>query len=593
MSIQNLYPNIEPTLNLSFALTKALDPRITFSRASSGAVYDGKTVAKAEENLLANSNSFSNSTYWLLDATTVASATDPAGGSTASRMTATATNAVHAIGGTNTGANQVAYAAGVTLTFSILAKKSTHDFIQITQAGVVGAHANFDIATGTVGSVVGTGLSPSASMTEFPAGSGWYRCVLTFTPSAALTAGSLSVSLVASNTASRREAFSAAGTEAVDIFGAQIEARSTVTAYTPTTTQPITNYIPVLQTAAAGVARFDHNPITGESLGLLIEEQRTNLLERSQEFDNAYWSKGGSSSASANVVVAPDGTLTAEKFVEGSATAFPEIERVVSTLSGQHTWSVFAKKGERQWLAVDAFVDSARRTWFNLDNGTVGTSAAGNTATITPVGNGWYRCTVSRDATGAVRFRLFMSTSDNGGSYTGNGYSGIYIWGAQLEAGAFPTSYIPTVASQVTRSGDAASMTGANFSSWYRADEGSFYIDGNIQTTGINNYLIARDNATASNRLHLYIQNNTAFFQIRSGGSTEALITRVPSNKNAAGYELNNSAFVVNGQLATDTVCVMPSALAEMIIGSNGNIKKLAFYPKRLADAELQALTQN
>ena len=68
-----------------------------------------------------------------------------------------------------------------------------------------------------------------------------------------------------------------------------------------------------------------------------------------------------------------------------------------------------------------------------------------------------------------------MATSNGTVTYDGNGTSGIYLWGAQLEEGAFPSSYIPTTTAAATRSADVASITGTAFSGWYRQDEGTFY----------------------------------------------------------------------------------------------------------------------
>jgi len=589
MSIAQNFPNLKPSLLLDFSNTEALDSRVTFARASTARFYDGRTVAKAEENLLLRSQEFDNAAWLKNNVTVTANATTaPDGTSTAEKLNEDDATSAHVI-------NQLLTLLAAPYTSSVYLKASERSFALFSLSTVTGVSVN--LTTGAVTSAVG---SP-ANITSTDAGNGWWRVSFTFTPSAGNT--NLNIYSSTDGVWANR---SFAGTVGSGIFlwGAQLEQRSSVTAYTPTTTQPITNYIPVLQTAAAGVARFDHNPITGESLGLLIEEQRTNLFLRSEEFDDAGWTKGtGNPTISSNVVVAPDGSLSADKFVEGTANGSQGIGQTVTAPTSAISYSVFAKKGERYKILLREATTTGWSGLFDINSGTVLDTEGGSSVStqITAVGNGWYKCVINFASTaGSSRLFRIVVAPDNATTVatansprTGDGFSGIYIWGAQLEAGAFPTSYIPTVASQVTRSADAASMTGANFSSWFRADEGSFYIDGNIQTTGINNYLIARDNATANNRLQLYIQNNTAFFQIRSGGSTEAVISRSPSNKNAAGYELNNSAFVVNGQIATDTVCVMPSALAEMIIGSNGNIKKLAFYPKRLANAELQALTQN
>jgi hypothetical protein len=207
-----------------------------------------------------------------------------------------------------------------------------------------------------------------------------------------------------------------------------------VTAYTPTTTQPITNYIPVLQTAPANVARFDHNPVSGESLGLLVEELRTNLVTYSEQFDNAAWRKFRAS-ITPNTIVAPDGTLTGGKLVEDTTASNTHlIDQNLTPAVGTYAWSVYAKAGERSFVRLGFTTASANGAYFNLANGTVGTVGAGVTASITAVGNGWYRCVAVRTtaATSEVP-SIGLASADNTNAYTGDGYSGIYIWGAQFE----------------------------------------------------------------------------------------------------------------------------------------------------------------
>jgi hypothetical protein len=156
------------------------------------------------------------------------------------------------------------------------------------------------------------------------------------------------------------------------------------------------------------------------------------LLLRSEEFDNAYWTKTRSSIL-ANQIIAPDGTLTADKFVEDTTAASThEMNHTIAAISAiAYTHSIYAKAAERSWLVLSI---QTNYTFFDLSNGTVGTNAAGNTATITSVGNGWYRCSITRTATAANNFGLMrLATADNTVSYTGDGTSGIYIWGAQLE----------------------------------------------------------------------------------------------------------------------------------------------------------------
>jgi hypothetical protein len=562
-------PDIKPSLNLDFANVKKLDPRITFTRGSTATYYDGKTFAKAEENLLLRSQDYST-TWTVTNLTPVTGKTAPDGTSTATEFTAGAGNAVLTQGYT---------ALADDYTFSVWLRR-------VTGTG------NIDIAADN-----GTWNTETISGT-------WARYDVTQTPAAG------------SKTAGIRVVTSG---DAIEVWGAQLEQRSALTDYTPTTTQPITNYIPALQTAASGEPRFDHDPITGESKGFLIEEQRTNLLTYSEQFDNAAWTKTRSSITS-NIVVAPDGTLTGDKLVEDtSVTLNHRVEdNATVTNSNPVTFTVFAKAGERPRTVIQ-LVDTGTgangvTATFNLSSGTVvGTaingSGAGASAQIFDAGNGWYRCSVTGTTNGSGTGVICRVYIDNGTSstYTGDGYSGIYIWGAQLEAGSFPTSYIPTVASQVTRSPDAASLTGTNFSSWYRQDEGTVFVQSQTDLSSIGKVFWTLSDGVFANSMYLSTDTSNVlgmapdtsptFLGINLGAYT-GLYTSV-----AFGFESGSASASKDGAAAVVDSSVFPQpTINRLQIGAagwgspsiylNGHIKKLAYYPKRLSNATLQALTE-
>lgn len=585
MSIQANFPAIKPTLLLDFANTEALDPRITFTRASTGTYYDGKAVAKAEENLLTFSEQFDNAAWSKGSSTiTVNSVTAPDGTTTADSVIETATTAVHYL-------YQGSLVSGSTYAFSVYLKANTRNWAWIYNWSAADRRASFDLQNGVVGTVVG-GTASIVSV-----GSGWYRC--TFVSSVAGTGASGFGPANADNTYS----YAGDGTSGIYAWGAQLEQRASVTAYTPTTTQPVTNYIPVLLTAASGVPRFEHNPVTGESLGLEIEEQRTNLLTYSEQFDNAAWTKNNAT-INANTVVAPDGTITADKLVNSIASAMHYLSQ--GTSIANVTCSVYAKAAELSVLQLAAGVSTEQYVNFNLTTGSVGSSGtSASNISITSVGNGWYRCSVTW-TTGTSGSGVFIASVPSVSSLwlpavSGNGFSGIYIWGAQLEAGAFPTSYIPTVASQVTRAADSAVMTGANFSSWYNPSEGSFYSAFEFQGPTSSRSVFVANDGTASN----YITSNTSGmfnFAVTTGGALQAgftlSVTAGATQKIAGAYRVNDFAASRNGgAVSTDTVGKVPITNS-LAIGSyntfdflSGTISRIAYYPVRLTNAQLQALT--
>ncbi len=588
--------SVRPSLLLDFANTKTLDPRITFTRASTATFYDGKTVAKAEENLILQSQAFTTSP-WAVSAAgfTLNNVTAPDGTTTGSTLTIASASA-------NAGAFQSTGITTAGVTLSIFAKAGTCNFVGIAPSSTaVSCYANFNLSTGAVASSAGC----TASITNV--GNGWYRCVLA---NSTLTSNGFAV--FAPKTSDPAGHPWAAGTptigDSVLLWGAQLEQRSSVTAYTATTTAPITNYIPALQSAASGVARFEHNPITGESLGLEIEEQRTNLVLRSQEFGVSPWASANIG-ITENSAIAPDGTLTADRIFENTASgAHAPYNFSVATFSAlPYTWSFYAKDSGRRYLYADFTDSGAGNARFDLVSGTILGSSAGVTSTITSVGNGWYRCTVTRTmaaTTGGIAF--YLSTDGTTITYTGDGWKGLFIWGVQIELGAFATSYIPTVASQVTRSADAASMTGTNFSSWYRADEGSVYAESFIPTNvdgAFGNYYCAISDGTISNNILMaevdgtvgqVVVNGSVQFNQKVGSEPTAF------TKMALAYKTNDFIFCVNSTLSAAGTSGRLPVVDRLFIGTrfdvgitstNGTIKKLAYYAKKLTNAELQGLT--
>ena len=602
MSIQNNFPAIRPSLNLDFANTKELDPRITFARAST-ATYYGTQTAKAEENLLLWSQDFQQ-TGWLLTASTIA-----ANNQTAPDGTTTADTLTFAGGGASCRISRNITASALDTTRSVFVKAGTTSFVQFLSSGDANAFANFDVSTGTVGTV-GSGVTASA----ISVGSGWYRLVMAFAKAGATE---FRVQGIDSNTAAYGSTLTTGGT--VFLWGAQLEQRSAVTDYTPTTTQPITNYIPVLETAASGVARFDHNPTTFESLGFLVEEQRTNLVTYSEQFDDAAWSKSGTT-ITANTIVAPDGTLTGDKLVENTSSGIQHrIGQSIATTTNQtYTFTFYAKAGETPEFVAQIVASGSSATTssigFAITDGVIspfGIAGIVSSSSAQAVGNGWYRCSVVYTLNGTVtdhQVRIFPRST---ASYTGDGYSGVYIWGAQLEAGAFPTSYVKTEASQVTRAADSASMTEANFSSWYRADEGTLYAEWQkFAPSSFQAIALASDGTTlnviALGHGSISGSNNSLRFDVNVGNVSQVQITTIantPSNtfaKTAAAYAVNDFSVVSNGGAnGTDTSGVLP-VVNRLSIGANsintggflnGTIRKLSFYSKRLSNVELQGLT--
>jgi len=627
MSLSNNFPTIKPSLNLDFANTGTLDPRVTFARASTATYYDGVTTAKAEENLLTYSQEFDNAA-WSKNNTTVTAntTTAPDGTTTADTITDNATSASHSA---FLGVASI-ITAGTTYTLSCYLKAGTsnYGYLSLQDAATPQRYfaADFDLSGGTVRtSAAGTsGTLTSATITSV--GSGWYRCVI-IGQVAAVGTTRFVVGVSDGTTA-----ISSYGTigyvgsgSTIYAWGAQLEQRSSVTAYTATTDQPITNYIPVLQTAAANVARFDHNPTTGEALGLLIEEQRTNLVTYSADFSNAAWSSVNVSVGS-DVNISPAGSQTADSLTRNSSVAacYMQLGPALTITNQAYTFTAYVKaKSAGGYFAVQHQPDFANRCMctFDLTTGVAATPYApgGSTATamsasMASVGNGWYRIAFTATLSAASGYRVYFGptavpTSGDSWVNASATLSDCFIWGAQLEAGAFPTSYIATTSAQVTRSADAASMTGTNFSSWYNQGEGAVYVEqfynSLLPAASFTNILSISDNST-NNRLILYSSNATQVDAVvQTNGSTQAqfykpnVLSAGNSVKLALSYEANNFAFTANGAAVdTDNSGVVPSVdrvffEAGAIGTAQGNryLRKVSYYPQALTAANLQALT--
>jgi len=374
----------------------------------------------------------------------------------------------------------------------------------------------------------------------------------------------------------------------------------------------------VLQTAGTDVPRFDHDPATGASRGLLIEEARTNLYERSAEFDDAFWGKNGSSiTADVAATTAPDGSNGADKVVENNANSSHHVgKQLTLTNATNYTLSVFAKADERTFLNValaigslastSAFQEAVHAT-FDLSNGTLFASTGTPTTTIQNVGNGWYRLTVSKLTTQTANTPTRFSLHDGTGvTYTGDGTSGLYIWGAQLEAGAFPTSYIPTTSAAATRAADVAYVT--PISSFYNETEGTLFVEqaplyasGEVNT---NNGMVTFGTAGAN-----FVQirsTGVAVFQVSSSEQaslgTGGASARGAVTKRILAYKADD--FAATGSLLvptvnTDTSGTVPTNLSELRFGRAANrepsisnhFAKIAYWPKRLTNTLLEQLT--
>lgn len=223
----------------------------------------------------------------------------------------------------------------------------------------------------------------------------------------------------------------------------------------------------LLKTAAVNTPRFEYDPVTKANRGFLAEESRTNLLTYTEQFDNAAWNKANCTIGS-NLIVAPNGLASADKITEMAITGSHYVDQTYNstfTSGTVYCFSAYLKAGERTFARMATYYavgsTGGLSMWLDLGNKTVQSTSAGILASgIVDVGNGWLRCwftaAVDTPAETRVLFRIHSTLAGQVSSYTGDGVSGIYIWGTQLEAGMFVSSYIP---SQVTFTGRTSTAT--------------------------------------------------------------------------------------------------------------------------------------
>jgi hypothetical protein len=208
--------------------------------------------------------------------------------------------------------------------------------------------------------------------------------------------------------------------------------------------------------------------------GTLIEPARTNLLQRSEEFDNAYWGKNSLNTTGTppwvNVAVAPDGEQTAEKLIPNDTNSTHTLRRIVSVTEGNtYTYSIFAKKSEFSNLILNRVLASGTipnsTVRYDLINATVTVTTGENIGKIEDYGNGWYRCIVTFVATGTGAtdgIAVYVVNNSSLSTFVGDNTSGIFIWGAQFEVGSVATSYIRTTDTAITQPADVISATGVS-----------------------------------------------------------------------------------------------------------------------------------
>lgn len=367
--------------------------------------------------------------------------------------------------------------------------------------------------------------------------------------------------------------------------------------------------------------RISYNPATGECLGLLLESSSTNLLTYSADLSVDAWTYSGASIGPGPAGSGPEWN-TPYKISEDSTTGHHiAYYSIPPSTMGVNTFSIFVKAAERTAVAIQIYEFNPTPTIryvvvFDLLTGTMTSSTSFSTPTnttysITPIKDGWYRCSVTMTTNSAAGVSVAPSNSTTPTwstsympSYAGAIGSGIYVCGAQLEARGYPTSYIYSDVSQTTRNGDEAYVW--LDSSWFTWNEGTIYVELIPLELGIGSG-VTIDDGTESNQIQLAATSTTEQMNVTTGGMPYvSLDAGTPTvgvlQKMAMRFKDNDFALSVNGSAAVvDTNGIIDNnnsqVYMKMWIGGTGTvygnvyIKKVTYYPKALTNTELTALT--
>jgi len=348
----------------------------------------------------------------------------------------------------------------------------------------------------------------------------------------------------------------------------------------------------------AGIPRIEYDA-DGNRLGLLIEESRTNLATYSEDFEQ--W-VDVNTDLTENAIEAPDGTTTATKLIADTATGQHRRDYLSTYSAGTYTFSIFAKVGGYNYLELRLGGDGV---YVDIRDGSLGGASAGITTSYEDVGNGWKRIAITHSAGANDTARINVVETSEQRNFTGDGTSGIYIWGAQLEAGAFPTSYIPTNGATATRSADFASIPVADFGYNQTNVVGTFLVEWDTLDNGVCKAFSATDNSGGGGNRAFAISYSGTLARVdvysnHTGGALYGLgDISSGSNKVAGAMKENDSAAVLNGgTVKTDTTTLTPITATHLHLGRynveylNGHIKKLMYIPRRVTNAQLQSLTE-
>jgi hypothetical protein len=340
----------------------------------------------------------------------------------------------------------------------------------------------------------------------------------------------------------------------------------------------------LIESVASGVPRLDYTNSTCPKL--LLEPQRTNLIPSSEDMTAGSIQKLASGTGTAPAVTANQGTAP-----NGTTTADLVVFDIAAGTTGSDVSRLFYTNGSVPINASVYVKSSNGSSVYNMF------FRCGNSTKQIIVTGQWQRFDVTEPSSGA-NWQLGLQ-----GDYDNSQSASVLVWGAQLEQGAYATSYIPTTTAAVTRLQDVASKTG--ISSLIGQTEGTLFVDvDQFGKEGNSPYLLAWD-GTFDNRIQISSggtgsENKFAFYV--SVGGTNVVFYIHPTaltgrHKLALAYKLNDVVGYIDGvQVFNDTSATIPSTSAlQMAVAStnpaNAGINQALLFKTRLSNAKLAELT--
>ena len=451
-----------------------------------------------------------------------------------------------------------------------------------------GAYVVVDLQLGIITDTYGGSFASNFFIED--AGNGWYRVGFTVIMTLSSTNNRFGIGL-GDTTKTVGD-----GVDGVYVWGAQLVDGSNNKPYQPTTDR-------------LNVPRIDYT--TGQP-AILVEPQRTNLLLRSEEFENASWSKNNSSIIP-NVAISPSGLMNADKLIEDNLLANHDIQ-VLTGGTELRTNSIFVKVGERSRFILWAGASGYMFDLINLTT-TPGNNASSITnASIQDYGNGWYRCSITSNAGPNNEYKISLldnvtSPLTSTPKYQGDGVSGLYIWGAQRENAPSLTSYIPTTTGSVTRNADVIYNT--NASTLIGQNEGSVYLELSLTKLNKGGSVFFSFSLNTTNWVRFRIQHEgLSTINIQTEWYVNSVFVNQGNAKIPRSTSLNKILFTykIGSQVnffhngiklaATNPIITQIPAFTTVELGHRGggsqineSIKTTAIYKTALTDAQAIKLT--